>query len=118
MHTIIVSTLILLFLSLSACTRMTPTQQGALSGAAIGTGAGVGISALAGGNLGVGALVGGALGGVAGGLYGNEQEQRDRAQQNANAQQNARHAKQRKQHIHNKQIQNFDAQEDNGEHHY
>ena len=51
-----------------ACTNMSPTQQGALSGAALGTGAGLGISALAGGNLGVGALVGGALGGVAGGL--------------------------------------------------
>ncbi|MHC1789737.1 hypothetical protein [Solidesulfovibrio sp.] len=118
MQTLLASTLILLFLSLSACTRMTPTQQGALSGAAIGTGAGVGISALAGGNLGVGALVGGALGGVAGGLYGNEQEQRERAQQNARIQKKARHAKQKKQDTHNRQIENFDTQEENGTRHY
>ena len=76
MRTILATTLILAFLGLSACTRMSPTQQGALSGAALGAGAGLGISALAGGNLGVGALVGGALGGVAGGIYGNEQERR------------------------------------------
>jgi len=76
MQTILASTLMLLVLSFAACTRMSPTQQGALSGAALGAGAGLGISALAGGNLGVGALVGGALGGVAGGIYGNEQERR------------------------------------------
>ncbi|HWR04028.1 MAG TPA: cell envelope biogenesis protein OmpA [Humidesulfovibrio sp.] len=51
---------------------MTKTQQGALSGGAIGAGAGLGISALTGGSLGVGALIGGGLGAVAGGLYGNQ----------------------------------------------
>ncbi len=75
MQKILFSTLILAFLSLSACTNMNQTQQGAVSGAAIGAGAGLGISALTGGSLGAGALVGGALGGVAGGLYGNQQQQ-------------------------------------------
>ena len=56
----------------SACTNMSRTQQGALSGGAIGAGAGLGISALTGGSLGAGALIGGALGGVAGGIYGNQ----------------------------------------------
>lgn len=64
--------MILMFLSVSACTNMSRTQQGALSGGAIGAGAGLGISALTGGSLGAGALIGGALGGVAGGIYGNQ----------------------------------------------
>jgi hypothetical protein len=53
---------------------MNKTQQGALSGGAIGAGAGLGISALTGGSLGMGAVLGGALGAVAGGLYGNEKK--------------------------------------------
>lgn len=56
------------------CTNMSKTQQGALSGGALGAGAGLGISALSGGALGVGAAIGGALGGIAGGIYGNNQE--------------------------------------------
>jgi len=76
MQKILLTTLVLLLLGIPACTRMSPTQQGALSGAAIGAGAGLGISAITGGNLGVGALVGGALGGVAGTIYGNQQEQK------------------------------------------
>lgn len=63
-----------MLLTFSACTNMSRTQQGAVSGGAIGAGAGLGISALTGGSLGVGALVGGGLGAVAGGLYGNQQE--------------------------------------------
>lgn len=66
--------LLVLCLGFSACTQMTKTQQGALSGGAIGAGAGLGISALTGGSLGVGALIGGGLGAVAGGLYGNQQD--------------------------------------------
>ncbi len=62
--------------SLVSCTNMNKTQQGALSGSVIGAGAGAGIAALAGGYVGVGALVGGALGGVAGALYGNEQQKK------------------------------------------
>lgn len=77
MRKILLSMLVLSLLGFSACTRMSPTQQGALSGAAIGAGAGLGISAIAGGNLGVGALVGGGLGAVAGTIYGSQQERRD-----------------------------------------
>ena len=72
MQKILLSLLILVLLSASACTNMSRTQQGALSGGAIGAGAGLGISALTGGSLGTGALIGGALGGVAGGIYGNQ----------------------------------------------
>lgn len=72
MKKILFSLMILLLLSVSACTNMSRTQQGALSGGAIGAGAGLGISALTGGSLGTGALIGGALGGVAGGIYGNQ----------------------------------------------
>jgi len=75
MQRILLSALLILVLAISACTNMTKTQQGALSGAAIGAGAGLGISALAGGSLRMGVLIGGVLGTVAGGLYGHEQEQ-------------------------------------------
>lgn len=63
-----------LLLTSSACTNMTRTQQGAVSGGVVGAGAGLGISALSGGSLGVGALIGGGLGAVAGGLYGSQQK--------------------------------------------
>ena len=63
----------------AACTRMTPTQQGALSGAAIGAGAGAGIAAISQGNVGVGALIGGGLGALGGALIGHEVE-RQRSQ--------------------------------------
>ncbi|NMC50568.1 MAG: cell envelope biogenesis protein OmpA [Desulfovibrio sp.] len=72
----IVATLVVLALGFGACTRMTPTQQGALSGAAIGAAAGAGISAIAGGNAGVGALLGGGLCAVAGTIVGNQYEYR------------------------------------------
>lgn len=72
MQKILLALMILMLLSTSACTNMSRTQQGALSGGAIGAGAGLGISALTGGSLGAGALIGGALGGVAGGIYGNQ----------------------------------------------
>lgn len=73
MRTAFTAALLVLCLGFSACTQMTKTQQGALSGGAIGAGAGLGISALTGGSLGVGALIGGGLGAVAGGLYGNQE---------------------------------------------
>jgi hypothetical protein len=76
MQKILISGLIIAFLGVAACTNMSRTQQGALSGGAIGAGAGLGIAAIAGGSLGLGALVGGGLGAVAGGLYGNDQEHR------------------------------------------
>jgi len=74
MKTTLIAALLVMCLSFSACTQMSKTQQGALSGGAIGAGAGLGIAALTGGGLGVGALLGGGLGAVAGGLYGNQQE--------------------------------------------
>lgn len=69
----------ILLLALStapACTNMSPTAQGALSGGALGAGVGAGISAISGGSVGLGAAIGGALGGVAGGLYGHQQERK------------------------------------------
>jgi hypothetical protein len=74
MQQIFIAMLLVMCLGFSACTQMTKTQQGALSGGAIGAGAGLGISALTGGSLGVGALIGGGLGAVAGGLYGNQKD--------------------------------------------
>ena len=62
----------LLIATCFGCTNMTPTQQGALSGGALGALGGAGISALAGGNAGVGALLGGAMGSVAGAIVGHE----------------------------------------------
>lgn len=74
----IAATLLVVTLLFSgACTNMTKTQQGALTGGVIGAGAGAGIAAIAGAPYwGVGAAVGGALGAVAGGLYGHEQEKK------------------------------------------
>jgi len=74
MKTALIAALLAMCLSFSACTQMSKTQQGALSGGAIGAGAGLGISALTGGSIGVGALIGGGLGAVAGGLYGNQEQ--------------------------------------------
>lgn len=48
--------------SLGACSNMTPTQQRALSGGAIGAAGGAGIAALTGGSVGLGAAIGGAAG--------------------------------------------------------
>lgn len=59
--------LILAFvMTVSGCAGMTPTQQRALSGGAIGSVAGLGIAALAGGPLIVGAAAGAAAGAVGG----------------------------------------------------
>lgn len=50
----------------SGCAGMTPTQQRALSGGALGSAAGIGIAAIAGGPLIVGAAAGAAAGAVGG----------------------------------------------------
>ena len=73
---VIFALLAALLLPVSACTNMNKTQQGALSGGVLGAGAGLGISALTGGSLGWGAAIGGALGGLAGGVYGHEQQKK------------------------------------------
>ena len=77
MQKVLITSLLLVCLSFSACTNMSRTQQGALSGGAIGAGAGLGIAALTGGGLLFGSLLGGGLGAVAGGLYGDQQEGQD-----------------------------------------
>lgn len=55
----------------TGCTNMNKTQQGALSGGAIGALGGAGIAAIAGGSGTTGALIGGAVGAVAGGVVGH-----------------------------------------------
>lgn len=60
-----------------ACTNLSKTQQGTLSGAAGGALLGAGISAVAGGSGTIGALVGGGLGALAGGIYGHSKDKGD-----------------------------------------
>ena len=62
-------------LAASACTDMTPRQQGTLSGGAIAAAAGAGIASIAGGSAWTGAAVGAAVGGTAGYIKGNRQQQ-------------------------------------------
>ena len=57
-----------------ACTNMTKTQQGVVSGGAIGALGGAGIAAIAGGSGTIGALIGGAAGAIAGGVIGHNAE--------------------------------------------
>jgi osmotically inducible lipoprotein OsmB len=58
--------LALIILPIAGCTNMSKTQQGTLSGGAIGAGAGLGIAALSGGNLWVGTAVGAGAGALTG----------------------------------------------------
>ncbi len=72
-------TLILLLAVLMAapsfsCTNLNKTEQGGLSGAAIGALGGAGIAAIAGGSGTTGAVIGGVLGGVTGAIYGHNKE--------------------------------------------
>jgi osmotically inducible lipoprotein OsmB len=55
------------------CAGMTPTQQRALSGGAIGAAGGAALSAIAGGSAAVGAVVGGAAGVLTGTLIGGSE---------------------------------------------
>ena len=55
-----------IILPVAGCTNMSKTQQGTLSGGAIGAGAGLGIAALSGGNLWVGTTVGAGAGALTG----------------------------------------------------
>ena len=57
--------------STTACTNMNKTQQGALSGGAIGALGGAGIAAIAGGSGTTGAIIGGAAGAITGAIYGH-----------------------------------------------
>ncbi len=57
-----------------ACTNMTKTQQGVVSGGALGALGGAGIAAIAGGSGTVGALIGAGAGAIAGGVIGYNEE--------------------------------------------
>ena len=58
------------------CSNMTPTQQRALSGGAIGAGGGAALGAITGGSPAVGAAVGGGVGAAAGALTGDSRKRR------------------------------------------
>jgi hypothetical protein len=55
-----------IILPVAGCTNMSKTQQGTVSGGAIGAGAGLGIAAISGGNLWVGTAVGAGAGALTG----------------------------------------------------
>lgn len=55
--------------ALGACSNMSTTEQRTLSGAAIGAGAGAGVTAITGGCVSCGAVVGGAVGAAGGYVY-------------------------------------------------
>lgn len=59
-----------------ACSNMNRTQQGVVSGAALGALGGAGISAISGGQAGWGALAGAGVGALAGGIVGHEEDKR------------------------------------------
>ncbi len=62
-------TLVLVLLGTVACANMTPRQQRALSGGAIGAAGGAALGAIVGGSPTIGAAVGGAVGTAAGALW-------------------------------------------------
>lgn len=62
-------TLVLVLLATVGCANMTPTQQRALSGGAIGAAGGAALGAIVGGSPAIGAAVGGAAGVAAGALW-------------------------------------------------
>ncbi len=63
-------TAVLLTVFTLGCAGMTPTQQRALSGGAIGAAGGAALGAITGGSAAVGAAVGGAAGALTGVLIG------------------------------------------------
>jgi osmotically inducible lipoprotein OsmB len=60
---------VLLWLGVAGCANMTPRQQRALSGGAIGAAGGAAVGAIVGGSPAIGAAVGGAAGTAAGALW-------------------------------------------------
>lgn len=60
----------------AGCTNMGKTQQGVISGTALGALGGAGIAAISGGAAGWGALAGAGVGALAGGIIGHEQSKR------------------------------------------
>lgn len=61
--------LVLVLLAAVGCANMTPTQQRALSGGAIGAAGGAAVGAVVGGSPALGAAIGGAAGAAAGALW-------------------------------------------------
>lgn len=62
-------TLVLVLFAGVGCANMTPTQQRALSGGAIGAASGAAIGAIVGGSPTIGAAIGGVVGASAGALW-------------------------------------------------
>lgn len=75
---IVTGVLVLALASGTACTNMSKTQQGAISGTVLGAAAGAGIAAIAGGYAGWGALAGAGAGALAGGIMGYSQDKSHR----------------------------------------
>lgn len=67
-----------LFINITGCADMSPTQQRTVTGGLGGAAAGAAIGAIA-GNAGMGALIGGAAGSTGGFLYGRSREAQERA---------------------------------------
>ncbi len=76
MRTIRSITAVLLTVFTLSCAGMTPTQQRALSGGAIGAAGGAALGAIAGGSAAVGAVIGGAAGVLTGTLIGESRHHR------------------------------------------
>jgi osmotically inducible lipoprotein OsmB len=70
MKRIVALILVVAVFALVGCTNMTPTQQRALSGGAIGAAGGAALGAITGGSPALGAVVGGGVGAAAGALMG------------------------------------------------
>lgn len=79
--------------ALSGCADMNPTQQRVLSGAAIGTAAGVGIGALTGGGLLWGAVGGAAVGAAGGYVYDRYENDKAYQRQENNRYRNPRNTR-------------------------
>jgi osmotically inducible lipoprotein OsmB len=70
MKRIVALILVVAVFALVGCANMTPTQQRALSGGAIGAAGGAALGAITGGSPALGAVVGGGVGAAAGALMG------------------------------------------------
>lgn len=75
MKTLTYPLLAIVLASSAACTSMSKTEQGTLTGAGIGAAAGAGIAAIAGGNGWTGAAIGAAAGAVVGNIKGSKEDQ-------------------------------------------
>jgi len=58
----------------AGCTNLSKTEEGALSGGAIGAGVGAAATAIAGSSIAAGAVIGGAVGAAAGAYTGCKKE--------------------------------------------